>query len=335
MQMVGESGRVPKILIVEDDIKSIKLIEGFLSKDNYQILSALSGEQALNIVGKTSPDLILLDIMMPGMDGYTVCQRLKEAESTRLTPVVMITALGAREDKIRGIEVGADDFLTKPVDRVELRARVKSLLRVKSLIDQLEKAENVIFSLVTALEERSPYEKGHSLRVSQLSLELARALGLPQDEQLLLGKACLLHDVGKIGIDTILHKPGPLTQEEFDKVKKHPVKSEKICMPLNFAAPFLAMIRHHHEWWNGRGYPDGLKSESIPLGARIIAIADAYDAMTSNRPYRAPMPPIKALDMLEEGAGRQWDPELVKVFVPLMRKKHRERVRRRHAPLWW
>lgn len=334
--MVGTSGQVPRILIVDDDIKSIKLIEGFLSEDNYQILSVPNGEQALNIVDKIPPDLVLLDIMMPGVDGYEVCKRLKEAEPTRLTPVVMITALGAREDKIKGIEMGADDFLTKPIDQAELQARVRSLLRVKSLIDQLEEAENVVYSLVTALEEKDPYTKGHSLRVSKLSLELAQALDLSEKEQILLGKACLLHDIGQIGIsDAILHKPGPLTPEELDKIKEHPVKGEKICKPLSFTTPLLSVIRHHHEWWNGRGYPDGLKFESIPLGARIIAITGAYDAMTSKRPYRAPMLPVKALDKLEDGAGRQWDPRLVRTFVLLVASsKGKKRVRRRRAPLW-
>lgn len=324
-----------KILVVDDDQNAIKLIEGYLSHENYQFFSALNGKQALKIVSKILPDLILLDIMMPVMDGYQVCKRLKEDEPTRLTPVVMITSLGAKEDKIRGIEVGADDFLTKPVDRAELIARVRSLLRVKFLIDQLEKAEHIIYSLATALEERDPYTKGHSLRVSQLSLELAQALGLSEEEQVLLGKACLLHDVGKIGVpDTILHKPGALTKEEFAKVKEHPVKSEKICKPLAFAAPLLAMIRHHHEWWNGRGYPDHIMFEGTPLGARIMAIADAYDAMTSDRPYRAAMPPHKALDKLEDGAAKQWDPKLVKVFVSLHRKKYKSELRKSYAPLW-
>ncbi|MFZ3063062.1 MAG: HD domain-containing phosphohydrolase [Actinomycetota bacterium] len=324
-----------KVLIVDDDIKNIKLMEGYLSRENYKILSALDGKQALKVVQKTPPDLILLDVMMSGIDGYEVCQRLKGEEPTRLTPIVMVTALGAPEDKIKGIGVGADDFLTKPVDSAELLARVRSLLRVKCLIDQLEQAEHVLYSLAVALEEKDPYIQGHSLRVSQLSTELAQAVGVPEEEQALLGKACLVHDIGKIGVpDTILHKPGPLTREEFAKIEEHPVKSESICKPLVFAAPLLKMIRHHHEWWNGRGYPDHLMFEGIPLGARIMAIADAYDAMTSDRPYRAAMPPMKALDKLEDGAGRQWDPDLVEVFVSIQRKVHNRELKKSYAPLW-
>lgn len=327
--------RESTILIVDDDPKAVKLIEGSLADEDYRFISAGSGKSALVLAEKEQPAVILLDIMMPGMDGYEICRRLKEATATRLTPVIMVTALGSREDKIKGVEAGADDFLTKPVDRVELAARVKSLVRLKHLVDRLEEADNVISSLVTALEERDPYRSGHSLRVAELASGMAQQLGVEGEGMYLLQRACLLHDVGKIGMDTIFNKPGPLTREEYVQIKSHPIKSERICTPLAFAAPLLRMIRHHHEWWNGRGYPDGLMFESIPLGARIIAVCDAFDAMTSERPYRAPMPPAKALDRLQDGAGRQWDPELVRVFVLLIASPaQKKRVRRRNRPLW-
>lgn len=322
------------ILVVDDNEDDVRLLERCLDRESYRITSAFSGKEALRIVLKKHPDLILLDILMPGLDGYEVCRRLKSHAAMRLTPVVMITGLDAVTDRIKGIEVGADDFLTKPVNAAEVQARVRSLLRTKALTDELERAEDVIFSLATAIEERDPYTNGHSLRVRELALDLAEAVGVSETEREVLGKACLLHDVGKIGIDAILHKPGPLTKAEYEKVKRHVAKGERICRPLRFAEPLLPLIRHHHEWWNGRGYPDHMMLESIPLGARIIAVADAYDAMTSKRPYRAPMQHGKALDILEDGAARQWDPDLVKAFIMIAKRKRKGGLRKGYAPLW-
>lgn len=320
--MMNLQDKRPKILVVDDDPRSLKLLEANLLGEDYIILKATSGGQALKIVQKEQPDLVILDIMMPGMDGYEVCKKIKEDESTRFIPVVMITALTGDEDKIKGIEAGANDFIHKPFNRLVLLARVRSLLQVKFLTDELESAESVIYSLALAVEEKDPYTRGHSLRVSVYAVELAQAIGLPQSEQEMLRKAGLLHDVGMMGIDEkVLHKPGPLTADEFAHIKEHPVKGEKICKPLNFAASFLPVIRHHHEWWNGQGYPDGLSRESIPLGARIIAIVDAFDAMTSLRPYRAAMSVRKALTRLEDGAGRQWDPDIVNVFIKMQMGK--------------
>lgn len=327
------SAATPVLLVVDDNADDIKLVEYCLSHESYRILSASNGKSALKIIKREHPDLLLFDIMMPGIDGFMLCQETKSNPQTSLIPVILITGLTEREERLKGIKVGADDFLTKPVDRAELLARVKSLLRVKALTDQMEQAEDVIYSLATAIEERDPYTKGHSIRVSQLSVELAQTIGLPEQDQAVLKKAGLLHDVGKIGIDTILRKPGPLTKAEFNKVKKHPVKGEKICSRLSFAEPLLPIIRHHHEWWNGRGYPDGLLSKSTPIGARIMAVADAYDAMTSDRPYRAPMPPMKALDKLEDGAGRQWDPDLVAAFTKIIMTRHPRGIRKGYRSL--
>jgi putative two-component system response regulator len=307
-----------------------------LSGEEYLVLTASNGQQALKIVERERPDLVILEVVMPGMNGYEVCKELKEDESTRFIPVVMITALTGDEYKVQGIEAGADDFLQKPFNRLVLLARVRSALRVKSLTDELASAESVIYSLALAIEEKDPYTRGHSLRVSVYSVELGQAIGLSPSEQEMLRKAALLHDVGMIGIDEkIVHKPGPLTPDELAHMKEHAVKGEKICEPLKFATPFLPVIRHHHEWWNGQGYPDGLSRNGIPLGARIIAIADAFDAMTSQRPYRVAMSVKKALTRLEDGSGRQWDPDLINLFIKLQMERFQGKpVKITRVKLW-
>jgi putative two-component system response regulator len=256
--------------------------------------------------------------MMPGLDGFAVCARLKSAPETRLIPVVMVTALAAAEHRVHAIEAGADDFLGKPVNRLELTTRVRSLLRVKRYVDELENVEQVILALAKAIEARDGYTEAHTERVSARAVALGARLGLPEPVLTVLHHGGMLHDVGKIGIpEAILGKPSHLTAEEFALMREHPLKGVEICRPLRsrMIAEALPIIRHHHERVDGRGYPDGLRGDEIPLVARIMAISDAYDAMTSDRPYRQGMPPEQALEVLRAGAGTQWDRELVEEFV--------------------
>ena len=316
MNVKSDDYKHSRILVVDDDVLNVKLIEAYLIPEEYDILTAYDGEEALKKVEEESVDLILLDIMLPKINGYEVCQQLKAREDLRLIPIIMITALDEREDKIKGIETGADDFLTKPVDKGELLARIKSLLRVKYLNEQLENVEAVLFFLANLIEAKDPYTKDHTKRVAKYAERLAKEAGLSLEQQNLLRKAGTLHDIGKIGVpEAILNKPGPLAEEEFNRMKEHSVLGEKICNPLKSMSCIVNIIRHHHERFDGNGYPDGLKGEEIPIGARIMAIVDSFDAMILDRPYRKKMAREKAIEILKEEAGKQWDPKLVEIFI--------------------
>ncbi len=310
--------RPGRILVVDDAESNRELISAYLEGAGHEVLAVDSGPEALRTLQRSAVDVILLDVMMPRMDGYEVCARIREDYATRLTPVVLVTSLDDRADRIKALDVGADDFLSKPVDQLELLARVRSLLRVKRLTDQLDNSEAVIFALARAVEAKDAHTEQHTSRVAEYSRAIARAAGLSADEQVILYRAGMVHDIGKIGIsDLILLKPGKLTPEEFELMKRHSLIGEEICRPLRLAAQLTPAIRHHHEHWNGAGYPDGLQGRAIPLSARIVAIADAFDAMTTDRPYRQAMPLEKARALLTEGRKVQWDGELVDCFLAL------------------
>ncbi len=310
--------RPGRILVVDDAEPNRELIAAYLEQAGHHVLMAGSGAEALLTLQHKGVDLVLLDIMMPGMDGYEVCTRMRQNFATRLTPVVLVTSLDDRSDRIRGMDAGADDFLSKPVNQTELLARVRSLLRVKRLTDQLDSSEAVIFTLARAVEAKDAYTEQHTSRVADYSRGIAAAAGLSTEEQGAIYRCGMVHDIGKIAIsDLILLKPGKLTPEEFESMKRHSVIGEEICRPLRSAAQLSPAIRHHHEHWNGAGYPDGLKGTAIPLSARIVAISDAFDAMTSDRPYRQAMPVEKARAILTAGRGVQWDGDLVDHFLAL------------------
>jgi putative two-component system response regulator len=307
------------VLVVDDHPLNLELIEGCLADVDCRVITATDGIEALELVKKDHPDLVLLDVMMPRMDGYEVCQRLKASPEGKLLPVVMVTALGQIADRVRGLEVGADDFIVKPIERVELVARVRSLLRVKQLYDRLDDAQRTIFSLARAVEAKDSSLEAHTERVGMNARRVGQALGLAEDalDDLLWGG--VIHDIGKIGIpDSILLKPGPLTVAEFEIMKQHVFTGEEIARPLRSAHDLLPIIRHHHERIDGTGYPDGLAGENIPLGARIVAICDAFDAMISDRPYRRGFTHANALATLTAGAGTQWDAQLVGIFLTLV-----------------
>lgn len=281
-----------KILIVDDDPRNVKLLNAFLLPYNHDIFKAYSGEEALSIIKKVDIDLVLLDVMMPDMDGYEVCRRIKKNEATRMVPIIMVTALDDTEARVKGIEVGVDDFITKPPNRVELMARINSLLKVNALNKKLTHIESVIISMANAVEAKDAYTQGHIERVANLAVALGRKLGLSAVETDALWYSGILHDIGKIGVPrNILNKPGPLDTEEWEIVKCHPVTSFNICLPLKkILGPALEAIRHHHEKIDGSGYPDGLKGDDISLLARILAVVDIFDALDTDRPYRKGMP---------------------------------------------
>ncbi len=311
------------ILVVDDLEAHLELVEAIFEKEGYHIMTAHNADEALQFLEEFSPDLAILDVMMPGMNGYELCKMLKEKSGARFFPVILLTSLLELEDKIAGIEAGADDFISKPFKSIELTAKVRSLLKFKKLQEELDHSESVILTLAVALESKDPYTKGHSESVGNLSAEFASLIGLSEKEQNLIKKAGILHDIGKIGIgDSILHKNGALTKEEIRLIDQHTVIGEKICRPLHSLSAILPIIRHHHERWDGEGFPDRLKGEQIPIMARILSIVDTFDAMVSERPYRVPVSIEKATKKMEEEKNSgQWDPALLEKFIEMMRGK--------------
>lgn len=310
----------PKILVVDDEEIVVELHKKLLLKKGYDVVVARNGVEAFDKVNTEDLDLILTDVFMPEMNGLELCEKLKNNEKTNLIPLVMLTGADDLDHRIRGIETGADDYLAKPVRPRELYARVKSLLRIKSLTDSLESAETVIFSLANAIEAKDHYTRGHIDRVSALAVGLGEYIGVSKEDQNSLRKGGALHDIGKIGVrDTILVKPGKLTDEEFAEIRKHPEIGEKICRPLHSLRPVLPIIKHHHEKHDGSGYPSGLCGDEIPLLARIMSIVDVYDAFTSKRAYREALTYEQTMQILkEETEAEKFDPFIFKSFEKLV-----------------
>ena len=317
----GGLSEQPLILVVDDHPTSRMTAATLLAVEGYQVLEAESGPHALSMVAETKPDLLLLDVMMPGMDGFEVCRLLKQDEQTRLIPIVFVTALNDRRSRIRGIEAGGDDFLTKPFDRLELTARVKSLVRQKRLNEDLDRAEQVLFSIARSIESRDPNTGDHCERLVAMGKAFGEFLNLSRIEIRDLMWGGYLHDIGKVGIpDGILLKKGQFTPEEFEVMKQHVLIGEKICQPLRTMRGVLPIIRHHHERWDGTGYPDRLTGNQIPFLAQVFQIIDIYDALTSERPYKPAFTPEKALEIIAEETAKGWrNPELVEQFTKFIR----------------
>ncbi len=307
-----------RVLVVDDEEANRKLLSRLLSPD-YDVETAADGEEALALVERSDVDVILLDVRLPGLDGFEVCSRLKKMERTRLVPVVLVTGHGAREHRIRGIHAGADDFLIKPFDAEELHARVASLARLKEYTDELESAEAILRSLALTIDARDPYTDGHCERLSRFAVALGRSLGLSKDELSALARGGYLHDIGKIGIpDSILLKPTRLTPDEYEFMKQHTLIGDRLCGELRSLRLVRTIVRHHHEVLDGSGYPDGLRGDQIPLLAQIVGIVDLFDAITSSRPYRTALSREHAFAELrgECVRGRR-DPNLVETFITL------------------
>jgi putative two-component system response regulator len=266
------------------------------------------------------PDLILLDVMMPGMNGFALCRRLKQQRLTRLIPVVLLTSLDAQH-RIDGIRAGADDFLTKPIQFEELIARAASLVRLKRYTDDLESAESVILSLALTVEARDPYTVGHCERLAAYAAALGSRLGLGDDDIATLERGGYLHDVGKIGVpDAVLLKTERLTPAEHALMQAHTTIGERLCGELRSLRPVRAIIRHHHERIDGSGYPDGLRGANIPVTAQIVGVVDAYDAMTTDRPYRGALTDAAACDeLLRDVREGRLDDDVVRAFIAMDR----------------
>jgi putative two-component system response regulator len=305
-------------VLIADDTESVRtLFRKLLSADGHDVISAADGAAALEAVDRHRPDVILLDVDMPTMDGLEVCRRLKSDPVTRLTPVVMITGQTDLTDRLRGIEAGADEFLSKPVHPQELRVRVRSLARVKHLIDALDSAEAAFVTLALTIEARDPSTNGHCERLALHAVRLGRALGLGDDDLDALHRGGYLHDVGKVGVpDAVLLKPGPLTAEEFALMKKHPQIGDTLCAPLQSLRRVRPIVRGHHERLDGSGYPDGLRGDEVPLLAQIVGIVDVFDALTSVRPYRVALRKEEAGQYLvSQAAEGKFDRRYVDAFL--------------------
>jgi putative two-component system response regulator len=310
-------------LVVDDNPTILKLMQDLLSSRGYEVVGVPDAAHAEVEIRRQPPDLVLSDVIMPGKSGYELCHELKNNSSTRLIPFVLITGLTDREDKLRGIEAGADDFLNKPIFPEELFARVKSLLKLKEFTDELETAESVLCTLGLSVESRDPYTEGHCERLARNASNLGRHLGLEDEAIVALRRGGYLHDLGKIAVpDEILRKGTNLTPEEWAVMKQHPITGENICRPLKSLRLVLPIIRNHHEHSDGSGYPDGLRKAEIPLLSRVLQVVDVYDALRTARPYKPALGhEHAAVTMREEARNGFWDEELVREFFAMLEKQ--------------
>lgn len=310
----------PLILAVDDQEANLDLLEAILVTAGHRVITALDAFKAIQLMEIHPIDLAILDVMMPKMTGFDLCKRLKGMSKKKFFPVILITALDQHGNKIIGLEAGADDFFSKPFNKIELITKIGSLIKLKKLQDELDHSEDIILTLAIAIDAKDPYTKGHSERVGNLSARFVEFIGLSDKEILNIKKAGILHDIGKIGLrEDILHKSGPLHKEELDQIRRHPVIGEDICKSLSSLKMILPAIRHHHERWDGNGFPDGLCGEEIPFAARAVGIVDTFDAMVTNRPYRNSLARDEALKIMKDEAfSGQWDPYLIDKFVKMM-----------------
>ncbi len=323
------AGNSKALILVVDDESSIRSVMArILRAEGYDVVTEVDGVGALDSVRLLRPDVVLLDLMMPGMDGFEVCRRLRADPETRLTPVLLLTGLSAVHDRVRGLDAGADDFLSKPPETPELLARVRSLVRLRRHTDQLVRAESVVLSLARSIEGKDPCTEGHCERLSEYGTALGRRIGLPEEELDALRTGGILHDIGKVGVpDAILLKEGKLTPDEWEVMKRHTLTGEHICGPVHSFGRVLPIIRHHHEKYDGSGYPDGLMGEEIPVTARVLQIVDVYDALISERPYKAALSARDGmLGLKGEVEQGWWDREVYEAFEGMITEERSHRV---------
>lgn len=307
------------VLVADGDPASVAELRARLESGGHRVIVAHDGAAALRLLSAHPVDLVLCDAALSDMDGVEVCRAIKQARATRDIPVVLLIAADDELLRARALEAGADDVAIKPLDRELVLVLVRSQLRITRLKTQLDELEGIVVTLARAVEDRDHSSAGLAEKVAHWAMQLGTALGLPDDQLTYLYKAALLHDVGTLSVPVgVLSKEGRLDPAEFSQVKRHPVVGEEILGALPLAKQLLPAVRHHHERIDGAGYPDGIGGDEIPLFARIIAIADAFVAMTSDRPYRRRRSREEAIRTLEQGAGKQWDATLVKRFLRLV-----------------
>ena len=331
--MNNDSNMGSLVLIVDDEYIGRETLQSVLEGEGYQLEMAENGFQAIEKAKELLPDVILLDVMMPGMTGFEVCQRIRSDPQIAEIPIIILTALDDRESLLNALKAGADDFISKPFDRYELRARLLGITRLnryQKLLQERAKLreanaqllndyEATIDGLSHALDLRDRETEGHSRRVTEVTVKLAQAMNIPEEEILHIRRGALMHDIGKIGIpDAILHKPEPLTDEEWIIMRKHPQFAYDMLSSIEYLRPALTIPHNHHEKWDGSGYPRGLKGEEIPMSARLFAVADVWDALTSDRPYRAAWSQEQALAYIREQSGKHFDPQVVELFFKVI-----------------
>src|SRR5215208_1285770 len=317
------------VLIVDDEYSGRETLQSVLEGEGYNLIMAENGPQAIEKAKAFLPDVILLDVMMPGMTGFEVCERIRNDPLVAEIPIIILTALDDRESLLTGLKAGADDFISKPFDRFELRARLIGITRLNryhKLVDEREKLQKAHARLLEAYEAtiegwshamdlRDHETEGHSRRVTELTLKLARTFGMKEEDIVHIRHGALLHDMGKIGVpDAILHKPASLTDAEWVVMRQHPQFAYDMLYPVEYLRPALDIPLNHHEKWDGTGYPNGLRGKAIPLVARLFAVVDVWDALTSDRPYRAAWKEEAALAYIREQSGKHFDPQVVDAF---------------------
>ena len=325
---VVESLGCATILLVDSVDINRQLIKGILKAGNYRILEARQPREAFEILDQANVDLIIADLLMPEFSndmhgGLEFCRRIKASRRTRLIPILILTSVQGNDSVIASLESGADEFLVKPLQPAVVRTRIRAMLRGKRTLDSLEEAETILFAMAETVEQRDKETGNHCQRLAALSVALGTAIGLPEDDLLALYRGGYLHDIGKIAIpDSILFKSGVLNEDEWLVMRSHTIKGESICHRMRSLAPVLPIIRNHHEKWDGSGYPDGLAGEQIPLLARVLQVADVYDALITERPYKPALAHDDAAGTMRHEADLGlWDPNLVKEFLAMRRKE--------------
>lgn len=321
-KVTPSQGSQETLLLVDSDAVGRQLLRGVLKVARYRILEAVDVLEAIAILRNEKVDLVITDLLLRDLSGLDLCRRLRAERSTRLIPILVVTSVQTIESEIAGLESGANEFLVKPISPMALRTRIRAMLRTKHVIDSLDEAESILFAMARIVDSRDSDTGDHCERLADLSVLVGSAMGLPPGDLSALRQGGYLHDIGKVATpDAILFKPGPLTQEEWVIMRQHTTIGESICRPMRSLRPVLPIIRHHHERWDGSGYPDGLCGEKIPLLARILQIADIYDAITSRRSYKAAFGSDEALELMRQEVDRGWrDPALFELFLGVIKE---------------
>jgi putative two-component system response regulator len=325
-----------RVLVVDDNEALTKMFERLLGQEGYEVEVAHDGLSALRCIQARKPDLVVLDVVIPGLDGFELCRRLKQDQATRLLPVVLITAHNERDKRIEGAKAGADDFLSKPLDTQELVARVRSLIRLKRYTDDLDSASSIIMMLAMMVESRDGYTAGHCHRMANYATALGRSLGLRDEDLQTLRRGGFLHDIGMLAIpDSVLRKRETLEPEEYELIKSHTVIGDTLCAHLRSLQPVRAIVRHHHERLDGSGYPDGLQGDEIPMLAQIIGLVDVYDAITTQRSYQHVQSTEYAVETLRDQVRRGWRrDDVTECFISIVKAGRLESFRADEAVSW-
>ena len=322
-----------KILVIDDEPIARITIEALLSPENYKLYFAENGVEGVALAIEIMPDIILLDVMMPGINGFEVCRQIRLIPNLAEVPIILITSLDDRESRMTGLKAGADDFITKPFDIFELLVRIQNMTRLnryRLLMEKRQEAERLNNDLIIAYDKtiegwsraidlRDKKTEGHTQRATEMTIKFACAVGLDKETQVHIKRGALLHDVGKLGIpDSILLKADTLNAEEWEIMHQHPIYAYNWLYPIEYLRPAIDIPFCHHEKWDGSGYPRGLVGEEIPLAARLFAVTDVWDALRSDRPYRAGWSVEKVVDHIRAQAGTHFDPQAVEVFLQAM-----------------